>query len=261
MSTAGPQAVAGQVERRAATPVTGAVAGILFAVLFGVSVTILTTTMADVTEDGGAWLEGSARSIKFALALVPFAGLFFLWFIAVARDRLGRFEDQFFSTVFIGSGLLFLAMVFAAAASAGAMVAAYAGDPSGFADSSTYTYARQMIAQIFSVYALRMAAIFQISQATLWLRTGVMPRWMALLTYPVALVLLFTFTQAQWVILVFPGWVLLVSVYILIVNLRRGSIAADDARDTRSGASDSTDGASGSPTEASEPAVERHRAT
>jgi hypothetical protein len=209
------------VERRATTPVAGAAAGIAFALLFGVSVTILTATMADVADDGGAWLEGGTGSLKFALALVPFAGLFFLWFIAVARERLGRFEDQFFSTVFIGSGLLFLAMVFAAAAAAGAIIATYARDPAGFADSSTYTYARQMIAQIFSVYALRMAAIFQISQATLWLRTGVMPRWMALLTYPVALVLLFTFTQAQWVILVFPGWVLLVSVYILFVNVRR----------------------------------------
>ena len=92
---------------------------------------------------------------------------------------------------------------------------------SGFADSSTYLYARHMVAQVFSVYALRMAAIFQISQATLWLRTGVMPRWMALLTYPVALVLLFTFTQAQWVILVFAGWVFLVSAYILVVSIRR----------------------------------------
>jgi hypothetical protein len=210
-----------QVESRATTPVAGAVAGLLFAVLFGISVSIITATMADVTEDSGAWLEGGAGSLKLALALIPFAGLFFLWFIAVARERLGRFEDQFFSTVFIGSGLLFLAMVFAAAASAGAMIAAYARDPSGFADSSTYFYARQMIAQIFSVYALRMAAIFQISQATLWLRTGVMPRWMALLTYPVALVLLFTFTQAQWVILVFPAWVFLVSAYILVVNIRR----------------------------------------
>ena len=245
-----------QAERRATTPVAGAVAGILFAVLFGVSVTILTTTMADVAEDSGAWLEGGARSIKFALALVPFAGLFFLWFIAVARERLGRFEDQFFSTVFIGSGLLFLAMVFAAAASAGAMVASFARDPSGFADSSTYFYARHMVAQVFSVYALRMAAIFQISQATLWLRTGVMPRWMALLTYPVALVLLFTFTQAQWVILVFPGWVFLVSGYILVVNIRRGPAALAEAPGRRSGASESTGGASGSPTEASEPAVE-----
>ena len=218
-----------KVERRAATPIAGAVAGILFAVLFGVSVTIMATTMADLTHDTGAWLEGGAGAFKFALALIPFAGLFFLWFIAVARERLGRFEDQFFATVFLGSGLLFLAMIFAAAASAGAMVATYANDPAGFAASSTYFYARQIVAQIFSVYALRMAAIFLISQATLWLRTGVMPRWMALLTYALALVLLFIFTQSQWVVLVFPGWVLMVSVYILVTYLAGGRAARPDA--------------------------------
>jgi len=218
-----------KVERRAATPIAGAVAGILFAVLFGVSVMIMATTMADLTHDTGAWLEGGAGAFKFALALIPFAGLFFLWFIAVARERLGRFEDQFFATVFLGSGLLFLAMIFAAAASAGAMVATYAKDPAGFAASSTYFYARQIVAQIFSVYALRMAAIFLISQATLWLRTGVMPRWMALLTYALALVLLFIFTQSQWVVLVFPGWVLMVSVYILVTHLAGGRAARPDA--------------------------------
>jgi phage shock protein PspC (stress-responsive transcriptional regulator) len=218
-----------RVERRVATPVAGAIAGILFAVLFGVSVTLIRSTVADLAHDTGDWLHTGAGELKFALALVPFAGLFFLWFIAVARDRLGRFEDQFFSTVFIGSGLLFLAMMFAAAASAGAIAAAYAKDPSAFAASSTYLYARQMIAQIFNTYALRMAAVFLISQATLWLRTGVMPRWMALLTYPLALVLLFVVTQASWVILVFPGWVFLVSVYILVVNLRRQEADGDES--------------------------------
>ena len=224
-----------KVERRATTPIAGAVAGILFAVLFGVSVTIMATTMADLAQDTGAWLESGAGAFKFALGLLPFAGLFFLWFIAVARERLGRFEDQFFATVFLGSGLLFLAMMFAAAAAAGAIVATYAQDPAGFAASSTYLYARQTVAQIFSVYALRMAAIFLISQATLWLRTGVMPRWMALLTYALALVLLFIFTQSPWVILVFPGWVFLVSLYILVTHLAGGRpAAADDAPVPRS---------------------------
>ncbi len=221
-----PDIVPLKVERRAATPIAGAIAGILFAVLFGVSVTILDKTMADVSKDTGAWLEVGAGRFKFALGLIPFAGLFFLWFIAVARERLGRFEDQFFSTVFLGSGLLFLAMVFAAAASAGAIAAAYARAPSTFIASSTYLYARQIIAQIFAVYALRMAAVFLISQATLWLRTGVMPRWMALLTYVLALVLLFIFTHASWVVLIFPGWVFLVSVYILVTHLAGGRPAA-----------------------------------
>jgi hypothetical protein len=208
-------------EPRAATPIAGAIAGILFAVLFTISMAIMTTTMSDISQDTGAWLETGAEQFKFALSLVPFAGLFFLWFIAVAREHLGTFEDQFFATVFLGSGLLFLAMVFAASATAGAIVAAYAKDPSGFVGTSTYLYARQVVSQIFNVYALRMAAIFQISQATLWLRTGVMPKWMAMLTYAVAVVLLFVVTQSPWIVLVFPAWVLLVSVYILVVRLRR----------------------------------------
>ena len=223
-----PDITAAKLERRAATPIAGALAGILFAVLFGVSVMIITNTMPDLAHDTGAWLEVGARPFHFALGLVPFAGLFFLWFIAVARERLGRFEDQFFATVFLGSGLLFLAMMFAAAASAAALAASYARAPSSFAVSSTYLYARQIVAQIFNVYALRMAAVFLISQATLWLRTGVMPKWMALLTYGVALVLLFIVTQASWVILVFPAWVFLVSVFILVTHLAGSRPAALD---------------------------------
>ena len=145
-----------KVARRAATPVAGAIAGIIFAVLFTLSMTVLRQTVGDVASDTGAWLTEDTGLVKFALALVPFAGLAFLWFIAVARERLGRFEDQFFSTVFIGSGLLFLAMIFAAAAGAGAIVAAAANDPEGFASSTTYTYARQTVTQILAVYALRM---------------------------------------------------------------------------------------------------------
>jgi hypothetical protein len=211
---------AGRAERRAATPLAGAVAGILFAALFSLSVAIIVTSMHDLPTDTGSWLDSDAGRFKFAIGLMPFAGLFFLWFIAVARERLGKFEDQFFSTVFLGSGLLFLAMIFAAAASAGAIAATYARDPSAFTASTTYFYARQMVAQIFNVYALRMAAVFLISQATLWLRTGVMPKWLAYPTYVVALVLLFITAQAIWVVLVFPAWVFVISAYILIAHLR-----------------------------------------
>jgi hypothetical protein len=225
------------VARRAATPVAGAVAGIIFAVLFSVSMTILRQTVGDTAQDSGAWLTEDTGLFVFALTLVPFAGIAFLWFIAVARARLGRFEDQFFSTVFIGSGLLFLAMVFAGAASAGAIVAAANDDPAGFAASTTYAYARQAVAQIMTLYALRMAAVFLLSQATLWMRTRVMPRWMALITFPIALVLLFVFSQSFWVVLVFPAWVLLVSVYILIAHLgRRETTGDDDGSPAASGA-------------------------
>jgi hypothetical protein len=221
------------VARRATTPVAGAIAGIIFAMLFSTSSIILRQTWGGAAGASGSWLNGDIGLFKFALALVPFAGLAFLWFIAVARERLGRFEDQFFSTVFIGSGLLFLAMVFAGAATAGAIAAAAAHDPARFAASTTYDYARQAVSQIHTIYALRMGAVFQLSQAGLWLRTGVMPRWLALVTIVVALVLLFVTTASWWVVLVFPAWVLLVSCYILMAQSRQEQVTDDGAESGR----------------------------
>jgi len=212
------------------SPRSAGIAGLLFAIFFSVSVIILKLSVADVSrDDGGQWLKDSAGWVTFAIGLMPFAGIFFLWFMGVVRARLGRFEDQFFSTVFLGSGLIFLALVFVASGIAGAMVAGFARDPSGFPGSSTYFLCRDLIPQIFGIYAMRMAAVFLISQATLWLRTKVMPRWLIFLTYPLALVLLFVFTQSFWVVLVFPAWVFLVSTYVMVVSFRRpGAGVADD---------------------------------
>jgi hypothetical protein len=240
-----PGSTAKTVEHRASTPIAGAVAGILFALLFSLSVSIVSHTMGGVSRDTGEWLNGDTSLFTFALGVMPFAGLFFLWFIAVSRERLGRHEDQFFATVFLGSGLLFLAMLFAAFASAGALVLAASRAGADFAVGDTYVFGRLLIAQIFSIYALRMAAVFQISLATLWLRTGVMPRWMALVTYATALVLLFIFTHSQWIILVFPAWVLMVSVYILVLSSRRRS--AGEGTDVGAGAGPEVGAAAPSP--------------
>ena len=218
--------VAARIERRATTPVAGATAGVLFAVLFGVSVTIMVTTMGRPAQDTGAWLQGDLERFRLAVGLMPFAGLFFLWFIAVARQRLGQYEDQFFATVFLGSGLLFLAMVFAATASVGAMVATYALVPTRFVGSASFVYSRTLVAQIFNVYALRMAAVFMFSQATLWLRTGVMPKWLAAITVVTALALLVVVTQSVWAVLAFPAWVLLVSCYILVTHFTGSRVAS-----------------------------------
>lgn len=226
-------ATAAKAERLAETPVAGAVAGVLFAVIFSVSVSIMISTMAEVSADTGSWLATGGGQMRFALGLMPFAGLFFLWFMAVARERLGALEDQFFSTVFLGSGLLFLAMIFSASAQVGALLAAFGRDPAGFAGSPTFVYGRHVVGQIFGVYALRMAGIFLVSQATLWLRTGVMPRVMAIVTYPVALVLLFVYAQSPWAILIFPVWVFVVSIYILLVTL--SNRRAHRARESESG--------------------------
>ena len=53
--------------------------------------------------------------VAIAVNLVPFAGIAFLWFIGVIRDRIGQHEDRFFATVLLGSGLIFVAMLFVSA--------------------------------------------------------------------------------------------------------------------------------------------------
>jgi hypothetical protein len=39
--------------------------------------------------------------VAIGLNLIPFAGIAFLWFIGVIRDRIGAHEDRFFATVLL----------------------------------------------------------------------------------------------------------------------------------------------------------------
>ena len=202
------------------TPRAAAIAGILFAVLLSASVTLIRLSIPANPADGGDWLAANAGRVSLALGLMPFAGIAFLWFIGVVRDRLGHLEDQFFSTVFFGSGLLFLAMTFASAALAGGLVASYSVAPDKLIDSGVYSFGRAVMYQISNVYAIRMGGVFMISLATIWVRTQTMPRWLVFLTYALALVLLLSIGLNLWITLIFPGWVLVISVYILVLNLR-----------------------------------------
>src|SRR4051812_34959718 len=98
--------------RKLTTPRSAAAAGGLFALLFGAALVLIRTSLPEHPEIGTSWLESGRSKIHVAALLLPFAGVTFLWFIGVVRDGFGRYEDKFFSSVFIGSGLLFLAMTF-----------------------------------------------------------------------------------------------------------------------------------------------------
>ena len=211
------------------TPRAAAVAGILFSVLLIISLVLIRLAIPADPRDAGQWLAGDVKPIDLALTLLPFAGIAFLWFIGVVRDRLGEHEDRLFATVFLGSGLLFLAMLFSSAAIAGGILIAYGESPTALINSETYAFARAATFVILNTYAVKMAGVFMISTCTLFLRTKVTPRWMALLGYALALLLLLSISRVSWIILVFPLWILLISVYILIENYRRGPGSRDRA--------------------------------
>ena len=207
---------------RLTTPRAAAIAGILFSVLLITSLVLIRLSIPADPRDAGTWLAGNMRPVDLALNLLPFAGIAFLWFMGVVRDRLGEHEDRFFATVFLGSGLLFLAMLFASAAMAGGIVIAYGASPTALVGSEAYAFARAVTFVTLNTYAIKMAGVFMISTCTLFLRTKVTPRWMALLGYVLALVLLVSISRSSWAFLVFPLWILMISVYILIENYRRG---------------------------------------
>jgi hypothetical protein len=206
---------------RLKTPRAAAIAGIVFSVLLTTTLVLLRISVPAISPEMQDWSAIRSGTVVLALNLVPFAGIAFLWFIGVVRDRLGASEDRFFATVFFGSGILFLAMFFAAAAVAGAMILVLSAAPKQMIESGAYAFGRAISAQIMNVFALKMAGVFMISTATLARRTQILPGWITLPGYALALLLLLSSRFADWLTLVFPLWVLALSLYILVENLRR----------------------------------------
>ena len=206
---------------RLTTPRAAAIAGILFSVLLLASLVLVRVSVPADPQEAGAWLSDSWKTVNLALNLVPFAGIAFLWFIGVVRDRIGEHEDRLFATVFLGSGLLFLAMLFTSAAVAGGIISMYGTTPAMLIESGMYAFGRTLTYELMTVYTMKMAGVFMITTCTLSLRTGIFPRWMAFLGVVLALFLLLSIGFFDWAPVVFPLWILLISVYILLANLRR----------------------------------------
>jgi hypothetical protein len=194
---------------------SAAVAGIVFAVLL---LAVLTMMRIALSEDSLQALQTDAERrslIKLSLHLVPFVGIAFLWFIGVVREQLGDVEDRLFSTVFLGSGLLFLAMLFIGAVTSTSLLAMFdRSDP----NAELFAFGRSNTQTLISVYAMRMAAVFTLSVSTVGLRTSGLPRWVSYLGYLVAVTLLLAAGEHKWFQLLFPAWVLLVSLVILLVR-------------------------------------------
>jgi len=208
------------IRQRMRTPPAGAIAGIIFSLLFITSLLLIWFSIPANPLGPAVQVINHLRTISFPLNLLPFAGITFPWFIAVVRDRLGELEGRFFATVFLGSGLLFIAMVFSAAAAAGGIIAFLGSGTENLIQSGTYALGRAEIAQTMHIYAMKMAGVFMITTSTISLQTRAFPHWMAVLGYVLAVVLLLSVGTIQWIPLDFPLCVLSISTYILIENLR-----------------------------------------
>ena len=220
--------------RRARTIEAAAVAGIVSAVLGTLALLAvdrypslslndeeLTRWFDDATNQ--AWLIGG-------LTLMSFSSIAFLWFVAVIRRRLGDLEDRFFGTVFFGSAIACVVIQLVGAAAAAAPATA-----TNVLDAATVSPTSMSLAGGFAAALLlgvlpRIQAVFVFTTSSVILRSGVLPRWVALLGYVTGLLLIVIPIVRRPMALPFELWVLLVSVGLLVVRRPRADRAAPPPR-------------------------------
>jgi hypothetical protein len=204
------------VARAVRQPRSAAAAGLVFGLVLATVLLLLQSASPATLADSSGWVDNLDRrdAVVTALALIPFAGIAFLWFIAVVRSQLGQRDDRFFETVFLGSGLLFVAMLFAAAAVLGSVLALDdAGVPlSPAAAAQAWALAAALLGQ----FGARMAAVFALVVSTAGARVGSLPRPLVALGYLTGLLLLLTPPLPRWAQLLFPLWVVSLSVLVLV---------------------------------------------
>lgn len=199
-------------------PRAAAIAGILFSGLLMTSQLLVWSSIPPVLGASAMDVISHSKRISLAFNLLPFAGIAFLWFIAVVRNRLGAQEDRFFATVFLGSGLLYVAMIFTSATLAGGIIRVLINSPELLIQTGAYALGRAEIYQATNVYGTKMAGVFMFSTSTILLRTGIVPRWIAFLGYALGAILLLSIGIIVWIPVVFPVWVFVLSAAILLEN-------------------------------------------
>ena len=192
------------IRRSIRTPRAAAIAGIVFTLLLLTSEVLVWRHAPSVSIVAPAEVARHSTALALAMNLRSFSGIAFLWFMGVIRNRLGNLEDLFLATVFLGSGLLYVAMMFIGGVIAGAALSVLATRSDVFLKSGAYDLARAEIHKITTIYATKMAGVFMISTSTIFMQTRVVPRWMAMLGYGLALVPLLSATSLNWLAGVFP---------------------------------------------------------
>lgn len=208
-----------------------ALAGLVFCALY-VAVFALLHRIPDANASARTAAEfyassGERRLVTIgAVYLVPLAGIALLWFTAAVRHRvvsLAGGEDALLSTVQLLSAAVYVGLVFVGAAVLTAPTVAVGIGAMSVEDASAERSLFVVGDSILLVYAMRSAGVFIAAGATRSLRSGLIPRWFAVVSYALVIVLMLSVATVRAVALLFPVWVAVMSMIILVQRGRRAA--------------------------------------
>lgn len=196
-----------------------AVSGIAFACLSATSFSMLFALPAIMASDSEIIAfyrkSGAESRALIALNLMVIAVIGFLWFVGVIRNRMGEREPKLFSTVFFGGGILMSAgLLFGTAVLAAPSIMLEVGGR--VPDPGPASMTRAVGIAVLIGVVPKVQAVFMFSTGSLGLRTGTLPRWLIVVTILSATGLLINISFFTPSVYVFPVWVVLVSIVLLV---------------------------------------------
>jgi hypothetical protein len=219
---------------RSSTARIAAISGLVFAVLFVAALVLVhrSPTLGDPDATYAAFYAdgGDQLFVAVGLYLVPFAGIAFLWHMTAIRNVLDTLTPAP-STMAHGlnllAGIVFVTLLFAGTAAVGATAFGVYFGHAPVEDPSTARALTAVGYGLVFVFAVRGAGMFAITTTTLLRNAGVLPKIPAVVAYLLAAFLLLAVTKNPAALLVFPAWVVLISVF-LLRHARRGTGPSTD---------------------------------
>lgn len=212
-----------------------AIAGLAFAVAFAATLLLFRSAfpvgaLADATTIPSP--EALERS-HWALIILPYVAIAFIWFMAALTYNLGHADNRLFTTVFLSSGITFVVLVCVAGAVASAEIETLAAGIDVAAEARAIP--GSTVNALLTNYAARMAAVFCLSLATFGRVRRLLPGWLTLLGTLTGLFLLLVPLGFRYVEYVFPAWIAVLSIYLIIADpggkWRAASAEAEDGHE------------------------------
>lgn len=220
--------------RRAVSVEAAAFSGVLFVVLYLVSLALIRGALPgweDSAEQVAASIDDSgARSeLLLGYALTPFAAIAFLWFIAVIYRRIPP-ADRFVSTAFIAGSVLFVAFYMVATSLLCAPYYIEEAEGIEILDPDNLRLLQSIAWSLIFVVAIRIQVLVILSATALGRQYGWLPRWLVIAGYLIALVQVLNVALFEPLVFTFPLWVLAVSITLAV---RRDELPARDEAPVR----------------------------